>query len=365
MTAKELEIIEKEYLNELQRIKDTIRQNQNKAIVVVNSAMIMTYYEIGTIINERKVWGNKYIERLSNDLKEYGSGYSKSNLKYMSQFASAFSYGEISQRGVGQISWRTTITIMSKCKTHEEMMFYVELARKNSWGKDMICNQIAMKAYERSLIEPTTTAVVYASNDELVNELFKDTYVFDFLDREKIKNDKDLKKQMIDNIIKEIDKKRTVYDYNLLGALGIPDVGSKIFKKFLNIYYIDDLMNIALKSRISELTKVPGIKEKTANKVIIGLITNAKLIEFLKNELLIKHDKKKYVMKVIFSKIRDKKFEDYLEDKDVEVCDGYNKKIDIVICEDPNSSSTKIEKAKSDGKKVMSLKEAYKYFKYK
>ena len=202
MTVKELEIIEKEYLNELQRIKDTIRTNQNKAMVVVNSAMIMTYYEIGTIINERKVWGNKYIERLSNDLKEYGSGYSKRNLHYFRKMAENFAYSEIVQRGVAQISWRTIITIISKCKTHEEMMFYVELARKNSWGKDMICNQIAMKAYERSLIEPTTTAVVYASNDELVNELFKDTYVFDFLDKEKIKSEKDLKKQMIDNVLK-------------------------------------------------------------------------------------------------------------------------------------------------------------------
>lgn len=30
-------------------------------MVVVNSAMIMTYYEIDTIINQRKQWGNKYI----------------------------------------------------------------------------------------------------------------------------------------------------------------------------------------------------------------------------------------------------------------------------------------------------------------
>ena len=60
--TKEITIIEKEYFDDLQRIKDTIRDNQNKAMVVVNSAMIMTYYEIGTIINQRKVWGNKYIE---------------------------------------------------------------------------------------------------------------------------------------------------------------------------------------------------------------------------------------------------------------------------------------------------------------
>ena len=73
--AKEITIIEKDYLTDLNKIKETIKTNQNKAMVVVNSAMIMTYYEIGTIINQRKVWGNKYIERLANDLKEYGKGY--------------------------------------------------------------------------------------------------------------------------------------------------------------------------------------------------------------------------------------------------------------------------------------------------
>ena len=101
--TKEITIIEKEYFDDLQRIKDTIRTNQSKAMVVVNSAMIMTYYEIGTIINQRKVWGNKYIERLSNDLKDYGKGYSISNLKYMMQFVNEFSLEEISQQAVGQI----------------------------------------------------------------------------------------------------------------------------------------------------------------------------------------------------------------------------------------------------------------------
>ena len=72
--TKAITILEKDYLNDLNKIKETIRTNQAKAMVVVNSAMIMTYYEIGTIINQRKVWGNKYIERLSNDLKDYGRG---------------------------------------------------------------------------------------------------------------------------------------------------------------------------------------------------------------------------------------------------------------------------------------------------
>ena len=48
------QFLEKDYFNDLKLIKETIRLNQNKAMVVVNSAMIMTYYKIGTIINERK-----------------------------------------------------------------------------------------------------------------------------------------------------------------------------------------------------------------------------------------------------------------------------------------------------------------------
>ena len=52
--TKEMTILEKNYLNDLNKIKETIRTKQAKAMVVVNSAMIMNYYEIGTIINQRK-----------------------------------------------------------------------------------------------------------------------------------------------------------------------------------------------------------------------------------------------------------------------------------------------------------------------
>lgn len=68
LKEKETEIIEQEYFIELQKNKDTIKHNQNKAMVIVNSTAIINNYEIGTTINERKVWGNKYIERLPRDL---------------------------------------------------------------------------------------------------------------------------------------------------------------------------------------------------------------------------------------------------------------------------------------------------------
>jgi len=198
---QENEVIEKDYFKDLQEIKEAIRTNQNKAMVVVNSAMIMTYYEIGTIINKRKIWGSKYIKNLANDLKEYGKGYSYENLYRMSKVSEEFSNEEIMSHPVTQIPWSTLVTaIMAKSSTHEEMLWYINETYKNGWSRSMVLNQIALKAYERSLIEPTTSNIT--KSDDLTNELFKDTYVFDFLDKNNIKNEKDLKNQMIDNIIK-------------------------------------------------------------------------------------------------------------------------------------------------------------------
>ena len=198
---KNNEVFEKDYFKDLQEIKEAIRTNQNKAMVIVNSAMIMTYYEIGTIINKRKTWGSKYIKNLANDLKEYGKGYSTQNLKYMMKFAKVFSIDEFSQQLADKlIHWYTLVEILYKSSSHEEMVWYINETHKNGWSRSMVLNQIALKAYDRSLIESTTSNIT--KSDDLSNELFKDTYVFDFLDKNNIKNEKDLKDQMIDNIIK-------------------------------------------------------------------------------------------------------------------------------------------------------------------
>ena len=134
--------LEKDYINDLNKIKETIRQNQNKAMGYVNSQMIITYYEIGRIINERKYWGSKYIQNLANDLKEYGKGYSYEQLKKMSRFAQEFSKEDVRLQPVTQIPWGTLITIIiPKSKSHEEMLYYINETYKHGWSRSMVINQ--------------------------------------------------------------------------------------------------------------------------------------------------------------------------------------------------------------------------------
>ena len=196
----EKELLENSYLNDLDKIKETIKENRSKALVVVNSAMIVTYYQIGTIINQRKEWGNKYIQRLADDLKNYGQGYSYPQLKRMSQFASLFSIDEIRSQPVSQIPWGTLFnSIISKSSSKEEMFWYINQTYQNKWSRRIVDEQFKAHAYERKLVTPQVSDIV--KHDDNLKEIFKDTLAFDFLGNLAIKDEKDLKERLMDNII--------------------------------------------------------------------------------------------------------------------------------------------------------------------
>ena len=72
-----------DYLATIQEIKAEIKKAQYKATVKVNNELLLLYYHIGQAINRHKVWGNKFIENLSRDLRlEYpdAKGYSVEEL---------------------------------------------------------------------------------------------------------------------------------------------------------------------------------------------------------------------------------------------------------------------------------------------
>lgn len=168
-------------------------------------------------------------------------------------------------------------------------------------------------------------------------------------------------------ILKGIKARNKVKDYELLGALGIPGVAAKKFKKISFIYYIDELQEICNRGDVKALTAIPGIEEKTAQTIIIGMIKNDDLIEFLKHELTIISTKGVDTnVSVLFSKVKDNKdFEKFLSDKGIDIASGYNKNITLLVVPSLDVTSTKIDKARKDGKEIITLAEAYERFGYK
>ena len=252
-------IIEKEYFDDLKKIKETIKSNQNKAMIVVNTSMIVNYYEIGVIINQRKTWGNKYLERLSVDLKEHGSGYSRSNLFYMQKIASLFTKDEIVQRCVGLIPWRSLITIITKCKEHDEIIWYVNETYNNKWTKTLLENKIKMKSYELRLIEHHDNSII--SNDNpLLDEIFNSKLAIGFIDKNKIITEKDLEKELINNITKFI----------LELGKGFAFIGNQYKLEIPNHEYYPDLLfyNYILHSFVIIDLKLTSFKPEYLGKMI-------------------------------------------------------------------------------------------------
>ena len=78
-------------------IRKSVLTAQTKVYTAVNSAMVQAYWEIGQEIhkvcgkNDRAEYGKKILEYLSEHLtKEFGKGFTVTNLKYMRQFYRAF-----------------------------------------------------------------------------------------------------------------------------------------------------------------------------------------------------------------------------------------------------------------------------------
>ena len=168
-------------------------------------------------------------------------------------------------------------------------------------------------------------------------------------------------------IIDGVNNRREVYDYEFMGSIGIQDIGERMFKKILSVYSIEELIE-KLKDpgkMHGELIKMEGIQSKTADKIIGGIYTNLQLIFSLLKEVKVKKNTRVYNKKVCFSKIRDKEFEKFLDENNVLVMDSFKKETDILIVPDVNESSSKIEKARKQGKPVIDLKTAHEYFGYK
>ena len=53
----------------IENIKSEIRAAQYRATIHANSDLLLLYYDIGTLINEYKTWGNKFIDNLSYDIQ--------------------------------------------------------------------------------------------------------------------------------------------------------------------------------------------------------------------------------------------------------------------------------------------------------
>jgi len=199
-------INDNKYLSIIETIKSEIESARFRATISVNSELTMLYYNIGSIINENKSWGNKFIENLAKDIKlEYpnSKGYSVRNLKYMAKFAAEHTDKEFVQTLSAQIPWSHNCLIMDKVKTHEKRKWYIEKTIENGWSHSVLTHQIESGLYERQAIAEKISNFenrLPAPQSELAIQTMKDPYIFDFIPFKEDMLEKDIEQALVKDI---------------------------------------------------------------------------------------------------------------------------------------------------------------------
>lgn len=197
---KPIKIVSSEYKEWLNEIKQKFQSSQIKASVQVNITLLEFYWNLGSEIIEKQknsTWGSGFLEQLSADLShEFPDirGFSSSNLQYIrrwvlfySNSGTSCSTNEIVK--VAQvvpelflIPWGHNRVIISKCKSIDEALYYVQNTIKNGISRNVLIHQIETNLYARDGKAITNfEATLPPLQSDLAKEITKDPYNFDFL----------------------------------------------------------------------------------------------------------------------------------------------------------------------------------------
>ena len=175
--------------NIYKEIKSILEQARNKVYKVANSTMVEAYWNIGRVIVEKQGGSNKaeygtaLIKNLSKKMtKEFGKGFTTTNLKYMRQFYLTF---QKSHALSDQLTW-THYRLLMRVENENARNFYIEECIKSNWSTRQLERQITTLFYERLLSSKDKEKVskeIYKLEPQIkkAEDIIKDPYVLEFL----------------------------------------------------------------------------------------------------------------------------------------------------------------------------------------
>lgn len=218
------------YVEWLSDVKTRFRQSQIKASIRVNTSMLEFYWSIGrdlVAMRAEECWGAGVVKQFALDMRQAFpdiTGFSDSNVKYIKQWYS-FYYERIikSQQVIGQmktgekshqlgdllempelfgkVPWGQHISIISKCQSLDEALFYVHKVAEEGWSRSMLENKISIKLFQAQGSAVTNfEQTLPIPQNMLAKEILKDPYHFDFLSMKAEYDERDLEEALVANI---------------------------------------------------------------------------------------------------------------------------------------------------------------------
>ena len=277
-----------EYISIVENIKREIKAAQYRAAIHANVDMLLLYHDIGCVINEHKLWGNRFIDNLATDIRmdfPESKGYSVRNLKYMAKFAETYPNREFVQTVSAQIPWSHNIAIIEKVKDPEQRIWYIQKTAENGWSHNVLIHQIESGLYQRQVLVDKVSnfeSRLPSPQSELAAQTMKDPYVFDFIPFRDEMLERDIEQALVRDVTKLLLELGTGFAF--LGNQYHLNVGGDDFYIDLLFYNLNLRCYVVIELKAGDfkpeyagqlnfyLSAVDGILKKEEDNPSIGLL---------------------------------------------------------------------------------------------
>jgi predicted nuclease of restriction endonuclease-like (RecB) superfamily len=180
-----------------------IQSARQRAFQAVNTTLIELYWQVGAYISrkiESAEWGDGVVEQLAAYISRTQPGlrgFTRPNLFRMRQFYETYRNDEKVSALLRQLSWTHNLIILSQSKREEEREFYLRLAIKERWSTRELERQLKAAMFERTILHPVKVSPVARQIHPEALDVFKDSYVVEFLGLPKGHDESDLHKGLL------------------------------------------------------------------------------------------------------------------------------------------------------------------------
>lgn len=198
--------IAKGFTAQFSEVVKMIHQARYNAIKSVNAELVKLYWNIGEYISKKlssAEWGDAVVDHLADYIQTKHPefrGFTRRGLYRMCQFYETYRNNKFVSSLLTQISWTNHLLILSKTKSDEERQFYLQLSIKEKYTSREMERQIDSGYYERAMLSKKKVSPVVTQLHGDITNVFKDTYVLDFLNLPNTYSEKELQKSIVANL---------------------------------------------------------------------------------------------------------------------------------------------------------------------
>jgi len=168
----------------------------------------------------------------------------------MCQFFEAYAGDEKVSALLTQLPWTHHLIILGRSKRPEEREFYLRLAVRERWTTRELERQLRAATFERVVLAPAKVSPLVAQTHPAARDIFKDSYMVEFLDLPREHSEDDLHRGLVKrlkNFLVELGR-----DFCFVGSEYPMQVGKRDFAVDLLFFHRDLNCLVAMELKIGE-----------------------------------------------------------------------------------------------------------------